>query len=278
MRLYIQKNNKQDLASKISAASFIKNGFKKENIFFLDFEKNDLLKSMIGRKYKRSGVVKYFKNDLQSFTLLRFLAPQQDDYNGKLLVIDPDVFALKKVDNIFNLLSDQEDLACTYIGDKARTEVMLINAQKVKWEFQNIIKKVFNLELDYTDLMNLSFDKNLKIKKLDNSFNSLDVIKDETVLLHTTNRITQPWKEGLKVDFEIHKSKYYIIKQLVKKWVGKNYDNQVTNLRYFRHPNEQIIKTIKFFFNFAKKNGIITESDINNAVRNLEISKTFLKK
>ena len=232
---------------------------------------------MIGRKYKRSGVVKYFKDDLQSFTLLRFLAPQQDDYNGKLLVIDPDVFALKKVDNIFNLLSDQEDLACTYIGDKARTEVMLINAQKVKWEFQNIIKKVFNLELDYTDLMNLSFDKNLKIKKLDNSFNSLDVIKDETVLLHTTNRITQPWKEGLKVDFEIHKSKYYIIKQLVKKWVGKNYDKKVTNLRYFRHPNEQIIKTIKFFFNFAKKNSIITESDINDAVRNLEISKTFLK-
>ncbi len=277
MRLYIQKNNKQDLASKISAASFIQNGFKKENIFFLDFEKNDLLKSMIGRKYKRSGVVKYFKDDLQSFTLLRFLAPQQDDYNGKLLVIDPDVFALKKVDNIFNLLSDQEDLACTYIGDKARTEVMLINAQKVKWEFQNIIKKVFNLELDYTDLMNLSFDKNLKIKKLDNSFNSLDVIKDETVLLHTTNRITQPWKEGLKVDFEIHKSKYYIIKQLVKKWVGKNYDKKVTNLRYFRHPNEQIIKTIKFFFNFAKKNSIITESDINDAVRNLEISKTFLK-
>ena len=169
MRLYIQKNNKQDLASKISAASFIQNGFKKENIFFLDFEKNDLLKSMIGKKYKRSGIIKYFKDDLQSFTLLRFLAPQQDNYNGKLLVIDPDVFALKKVDSILNILNDGEDLACTYIGDNARTEVMFINAQKVKWDFEKIIKKVFDLELDYTDLMNLSFDQNLKIKKLDDS-------------------------------------------------------------------------------------------------------------
>ena len=122
MRLYIQKNNKQDLASKISAASFIQNGFKKRKYFFLDFEKNDLLKSMIGKKYKRSGVIKYFKNDLQSFTLLRFLAPQQDNYRGKLLVIDPDVFALKKVDSILKILSDEEDLACTYLGNKARTK------------------------------------------------------------------------------------------------------------------------------------------------------------
>ena len=278
MRLYIQKNNKQDLASKISAASFIQNGFKKENIFFLDFEKNDLLKSMIGKKYKRSGIIKYFKDDLQSFTLLRFLAPQQDNYSGKLLVIDPDVFALKKADSLLNILSDEEDLACTYIGDKARTEVMFINAQKVKWDFEKIIKKVFDLELDYTDLMNLSFDQNLKIKKLDDSYNSLDVIKDETILLHTTNRITQPWKEGLKVDFEIHKSKYYILKQFIKKLVGKDYDNKVTSYRYYRHPNEQINKTIKFFFNFAKKNSIITESDINDAIRNLEISENFLKK
>ena len=29
--------------------------------------------------------------------------------------------------------------------------------------------------------MNLSFDQNLKIKKLDDSYNSLDVIKDETI-------------------------------------------------------------------------------------------------
>ena len=137
---------------------------KKENIFFLDFEKNDLLKSMVGKKYKRSGKIKYFKNDLQSFTLLRFLAPELDNYKGKLLVIDPDVFALKDVNNIFNLLDD-DDLACTFLENKARTEVMIIDAQKVKWKFEEIINQVFNLKLDYSDLMNLSFDKNIKIKK-----------------------------------------------------------------------------------------------------------------
>ena len=47
--------------------------------------------------------------------------------------------------------------------------------------------------------MNLSFDQNLKIKKINNKFNSHDFIDEETVLLHTTNRLTQPWKEGKKL-------------------------------------------------------------------------------
>ena len=41
---------------------------------------------------------------------------------------------------------------------------MIIDAQKVKWKFEEIINQVFNLKLDYSDLMNLSFDKNIKIK------------------------------------------------------------------------------------------------------------------
>ena len=90
--------------------------------------------------------------------------------------------------------------------------------------------------------------KTLKKKKISNNYNSLDSINNDTVLLHTTNRITQPWKEGLKVDFEIHKSKFYIFKQQIKKLIGKNYDNKVTSSRYLRHPNEQIIRVIKIIF------------------------------
>ena len=79
-------------------------------------------------------------------------------------MIDPDVFALKDVSNMVDLLN-KDDLACTFVDNKARTEVMIIDAQKVKWKFEEIINQVFNLKLDYSDLMNLSFDKNLKKKK-----------------------------------------------------------------------------------------------------------------
>ena len=35
---------------------------------------------MVGKKYKEIWKIKYFKNDLQSFTLLRFLAPELSNY------------------------------------------------------------------------------------------------------------------------------------------------------------------------------------------------------
>ena len=118
---------------------------------------------------------------------------------------------------------------------------------------------------------------NIRIKKISNNYNSLDTINNETVLLHTTNRITQPCKEGLKVDFEIHKSKLYIFKEYIKKLLGRNYDNKVTNFRYLRHPDEQIIKVVKSFFNFAKQNKIVNEIEIDQAIKDLSISKIFLK-
>ena len=50
--------------------------------------------------------------------------------------------------------------------------------------------------------MSLRFDNNLNINELDRKFNMHDKIDEDTVLLHTTNRITQPWKINLQIDFE----------------------------------------------------------------------------
>ena len=104
-KIYIQQNKRQHLASKIAASSFVKNGFKKDNIFFIEFEKNEFLKAKIGRQYLRSGKIQIFRNDLQSFTLLRFLAPELNNFEDKILVIDPDVFAVRNPSNIFNEMS-----------------------------------------------------------------------------------------------------------------------------------------------------------------------------
>ena len=165
MKILIQRNNKQKLASKIAAASFIKQGIPANDILFLEFENNALLNSKIGKKYLREGKIKIFKNDLQSFTLLRFYGPEFVHYKEKILIIDPDVFAIKNPKNISYFLDDNNSLACTFINHEPRSEVMLVNAEKVKWKFNEIIGKLFNLEIDYKDLMNLSFDKSLKIVK-----------------------------------------------------------------------------------------------------------------
>ena len=275
-KIYIQQNQRQYLASKIASSSFIKAGFEKNNIFFISFESNRLLQSKIGKKYLRNGEIIEYKNDLQSFTLLRFFAPELNNFQDKILVIDPDVFAIKDPSIIFNELGGDYNLGCTSYNGSFRSEVMLINAKKIKWNFKKIVDDLFNFKLDYSDLMKLNFENNARIKEISKIYNSHDKIYPDTILLHTTNRITQPWKENLKIDFEIHKSKFYILKQYLKKILRKNFDKSVTEKKYYKHPEMQIIKAIKSFYHFAKDNEFISNSEINLAIKNNTFSKFFI--
>ena len=276
MKVLIQRNNRQKLASKIAAASFIKQGVPVNDILFLEFEKNSLLNSQIGKKYLRKGKIKIFKNDLQSFTLMRFYGPEFVNYKGKILIIDPDVFAIKNPKNISNFLNFNSFLACTFINNQPRTEVMLINAEKVKWKFNEIIKKLFNLQVDYNDLMNLSFDKSLKISKLDLSYNSHDIITKDSILLHTTNRLTQPWKEGLDIDFERHNSKKSLYKQVLRKYLGFKYNKDMLTNKYQRHPNEEVIVKFTELYNYALRKNIINREEIQKSIEEKVFSNNFL--
>ena len=224
----------------------------------------------------RKGKIKTFKDDLQSFTLLRFYGPEFIDYKGKILVIDPDVFALKNPKDISNFLNQDNYLACTFIDQKPRSEVMMIDATRIKWKFKEIIEKLFNLEIDYDDLMNLSFDKNLKINELDLCYNSHDQITEDSILLHTTNRITQPWKEGLDIDFERYHSKKNIIKQKIRKFLGLKYNKEIIADKYYKHPNEEVIKKFKELFDYALQNKIINNDEVEDAIKNKFFSKNFL--
>lgn len=276
MKILIQRNEKQKLASKISAASFIKQGVSTDDISFLEFENNPLLKSQIGKKYLRNGKTKVFKNDLQSFTLLRFYGPEFVNYKENILVIDPDVFAIKYPKDISKFLDPETSLACTYINNQPRSEVMLINTSKVKWHFEEIIKKLFNFEIDYNDLMSLKFDKKLKINKLDINYNSHDEINNNTIFLHTSNRLTQPWKEGLKIDFERHISTSYLIKQYLKKYFGFNYNKNIFQNRYQKHPNQEVISKFKELFDYALKNKMINQEEIQMSINKKFFSNNFL--
>ena len=276
MKILIQRNNKQKLVSKIAAASFIKQGILANDILFLEFENNALLNSQVGKKYLRKGKIKIFKNDLQSFTLMRFYGPEFVHYKEKILIIDPDVFAIKNPKNISSFLDDKNSLACTFINHEPRTEVMLVNAEKVKWKFNEIVEKLFNLEIDYNDLMNLNFDKSLKISRLDINYNSHDIITKDTIFLHTSNRITQPWKEGLDVDFERHNSKKSLFKQIFRKYLGLKYNKNILINKYQRHPNEEVIIKFKELYNYALENNIINNEEIQKSIEKKFFSTNFL--
>ena len=109
--------------------------------------------------------------------------------------------------------NNDSNLACTFYNEIARSEMMVINSNKISWKFENIINDLFNFKVDYSQLMKLNFDNSLKILQIEKKYNTHDILDKNTVLLHTTNRITQPWKIGLDIDFERYYSKRYIVKE-----------------------------------------------------------------
>ena len=136
------------------------------------------------------------------------------------------------------------------------------------------LKKLLNL--DYKDLMSLQFPKEIKVKEIDKKYNQHDQYNDSTVFLHTTNRITQPWKYNLPIDFQRYMSKKEILKNLFKKLIGLNYNQEILSNKYMPHKDPKVIFLLRDFFLEALNKNFITEEDINFAIKNNYISKHFM--
>ncbi len=276
LKIYIQSNPQQLTAAKVAKYSFKKQGF--ENIEIINLEDNSLLKGKFGNKFKRNGkIISFDPNDLQSFTLLRFFPPQICK-NKYCLIIDPDVFAVKNFDKIFDIhIDDKLKIYCTKKNDRIKSEVMLINAENFNlWNFEKIINDLFSLKIDYSELINLDFiDKN-SIGLIDENFNSHDEITDQTILLHTTNRITQPWKTGLDIDYSYHTSNLNLLINYFKKYVGLNYQKKLLEKKYQTHPNGKVIEFVTRLFEGAIDSKNITYEELIFSVEKKFISKQFL--
>ena len=274
MKVLIQSNKFQKIAAEVARYSFIKQGIS--DVEIINLEEHDILVKNFGKKYLRNGKLTTFNNkDLQSFTLLRFI-PTKLHINDFCLIVDPDIFAIKNpMSEINKILDNKTDIYCTKINGKLRTEVMILNLKNNIWHFDSLIDDLFSKRIDYSDLINLKFINDKKIKIIDNKFNDHDKINENTILLHTSNRLTQPWKEGLEINFKNHYSKIYIIKNYIRFIIGKKYDEKIISNKFLRHPDENIIKIVKNLFEEAYKNNFININKIKSALFNKSISQKF---
>lgn len=277
LNIYIQSNPQQNTAAKVSKFSFERFGFA--NVRILNLDENNLLKRNFYNKFKRNGkIVSYDPTDLQSFTLLRFYPPaiQKDGY---AMIIDPDIFALKNFENeMEDIAKNGGELFCTKKNGRIKSEVMLINCKNFNlWNFNNIIDDLFNFKIDYSDLINLNFVDNNKISLINENFNSHDSINKDTILLHTTNRITQPWKVGLDIDYSYHASKYNLFKNYLKKILYLPHNEKLLMKKYQKHKNQSVIDCVKNLFKDAIDNNYLNQDDLNFAIEKKFISKNFIQ-
>ena len=98
--VFIHTNHKQFVGALVSAYSFRR--FAKDpdsfDVRIIHTKDYPFLRKHEGEEYLRDGVRRPWRyEDLQSFTTLRFMPPQCMGYQGRAVVVDPDVFAVGDV-------------------------------------------------------------------------------------------------------------------------------------------------------------------------------------
>jgi hypothetical protein len=276
--IYIHTNNKQKLGAKLAKYAMERYLTDKEIVVqILNVDELAPFKNFAGVEYKRKGkLIKYDPTDLQSFTLSRFMPPQLNGYEGRAMVIDPDIFALADVSEFFNQDMEGKKIACCIKKDARDSSVMLFDcAQMRDWSIEKILGMLKSKELDYSDIMELRVFTESDIKPVPRIYNNLDTLTDDTVLVHTTNRLTQPWSTGLKIDFTRNNPGSYFgiipkipILKLMGKWPST----------YQPHPDPRVEQ---IFFNLLKEaltNHVVTKSELEEEVEKNRLRKDIFEK
>jgi hypothetical protein len=225
--VFIHTNDRQIVGALVAEYSMKRNSARadafdvrivrrEDHPFFLEHE---------GRPYLRDGAWRPWKNDdLQSFTPLRFVPPEQMGYQGRALVVDPDVFS---VSDVWELLSrDMQGKA-------------ILCRRRSGWKKKSCFASSVML-LDCARLPHW--------------------LTPATKLLHNTRRWTQPWKTGLPVDF-VPGEKFSAVPGVAwlmrkrREWFG---DHAFLG-RYLRHPDPA---QERFFFGLLREcldRGVVSE-------------------
>jgi hypothetical protein len=212
--VFIHTNEKQ-MVGALVAKHALKMNSKNPDSFdvkILALEETPHLYGREGRTYLRKGKIATWRNeDLQSFSPLRMMVPQLMGFKGRALLIDPDIFAVSDVCELLERDMNGYVVICKHVQEGYKgngnafyaTSVMLLDCEKLAhWQWDQQIDDMFDRKLDYGDWISLRFEKPSQIGALEDEWNHFDTLNEHTRLLHNTERLTQPWKTGLPVDFD----------------------------------------------------------------------------
>lgn len=265
-KIFICTNNSQLIGAKVAKSSILRrSSFTEDQVEILEEKSVGEFSNIYNQSFLRNGkIIKFDPNDFQSFTLLRFHIPLLMNYQNKALVIDPDIFLVRQgLEKIFEFSEQSPVSAIESIYDNFwDSSVMLLDCSKlVTWDIKKFIEKIKMGEMDYQDILNLKFCDD-QVSKLGSKWNQFDQILENTILLHTTSRISQPWRVGLKFNSYIKPILKIIPREWIYKIMGRPFDKGV------EHPEA---KVTNFFFNelkYALKHEHISMENLSDAVKN----------
>ncbi|MDJ0862384.1 MAG: hypothetical protein QNJ82_09105 [Gammaproteobacteria bacterium] len=209
--VFIHTNEKQWLGAVLGQYALRRNSVNNDkfDVRIIDHRECAFMHAREGDVYLRDGGKRpWLNDDLQSFTPLRFMPPELMGYQGRAVVIDPDVFAIGDIWELLSRDMQGHALMCrTKTGSKGKrgclaSSVMLLDCAKLRhWRAEDQFNEMFTFKRDYMDWVCLKLEDRDSIGLFESEWNDFDHLTERTKMLHNTKRKTQPWKTGLPVDF-----------------------------------------------------------------------------
>jgi len=166
-----------------------------------------------GQEFRANGIKTWNHRHHYAFHFLRRRVPELMAYEGRALVVDPDVFAVDSVEPLLHADMGGKAILARYMPDGFlndrrpyySTGVMLLDCSKLRhWRWEDEINGLFDFSRDYWDLLQLAEEDPANIGVLDEQWNSLDRMDPGTRLLHFTRVSTQPWLTKLPMQDDIY--------------------------------------------------------------------------
>ncbi len=205
--VFIHTNDRQMLGALVSEYSMRRNSSHNDafDVRIIHTKEFPFLAAREGQTYLRQGLWREWLNDdLQSFTPLRFTPPELMGYEGRAIVVDPDVFAVGDIHELLTRDMQGKAIVCRehHGSKKYATSVMLLDCAKLRhWRCEEQFAALFEGKHDYIDWISLKLEPPETIGLFEPEWNDFDRLTPQTKLLHNTKRRTQPWKTGLPIDW-----------------------------------------------------------------------------
>jgi hypothetical protein len=288
MKVYIQSNERQWLGALVGAYSLKRNSADPDafDVEIMHVRDYPFLAEKEGQSFLRGGTARVWTmSDLQSFTPLRFMPPKLMGHQGRAVVIDPDVFAVGDINELFS--RDMEGKAVmgrrrSHKVEKAwqiATSALLLDCEKLRhWEPEAEFDELFQFKRDYKDWIVLRHEAPENIGVLEDEWNDFDRLTEKTKLLHTTKRLTQPWKTGLPVDFTpADKVKEYAVLAQLDRLRTRIFGRYGLLGRYQQHPD---LRQEQYFFGLLSEcldKGIVDEALVRHEMQHNHVRHDALE-
>lgn len=246
--VFIHTNERQYLGALVSAHSMRRNSRHADelDIRIVHVKDHPFLAAKEGQLFLRGGLKRPWRmDDLQSFTPLRFMPPELMGYEGRAVIVDPDIFAVGDIHALLTRDMGGKAIMCRQKQGKTRpedgyaTSCMLLDCAKLThWKCAEQFDSLFRFELDYVDWIELHTEPPESIGLFEPEWNDFDHLDEKTKLIHNTKRHTQPWKSGLPVDFvEADKFRWFPPRGWVQRARRQFLGDYGTSGTYKQHPD-----------------------------------------